>query len=115
MMLTDQVFAQTSLLAGEMDKRQTDLLKILSSAAVSHLTARLREGIFPEDCRAEFVAAASLYALAALNEAGGSEEFRVGDLTVKRGSSDTPSRCLHRQAELIMMPFLRDRFSFQGV
>lgn len=115
MMLTDQVFAQALLLAGEMDKQQTDLLKILCRAAVTSLSARLREGLFPEDCKADFVAAASLYALAALNEAGGSEEFKVGDLTVKRGSADTPSRCLHRQAELIMAPFLKDRFVFQGV
>ncbi len=118
MMLTQQVFAQACLLAGELDKRHMDLLQILCGAAVNGLRNQLREGITVEDCRADFIAAASLYALASLNEAGqtgGLEEFRAGDLTVKRSAADAPSRCLQRQAELIMMPFLKDRFSFRGV
>lgn len=118
MMLTQQVFAQASLLAGKLDEHQSDLLRFLCGISTSSLTARLKEGISPEDCKADFIAAASLYALAALNEAGqagGVEEFRAGDLTVKRCGTDTPSRCLHQQAELIIMPFLKDRFSFRGV
>ena len=118
MMLTQQVFAQAALLAGQLEEQQTQLLQVLCSAACSSLTARLREGITPEDCRADFVAAASLFALAALNEAGQAsalEEFKAGDLTIRRSAADTPSRCLHHQAELIMMPFLKDNFVFQGV
>ena len=118
MMLTDQVFAQAVLLAGELNERQTRLLQVLCRGACSNLAARLREGITPEDCRADFVAAASLYALAALNEAGQEdtlEEFRAGDLTIRRNTADTPSKCLHRQAELIIMPFLQDAFAFRGV
>ena len=118
MMLTQQVFSNACLLAGELDKRHTDLLQILCRAAVNALRNQLRDGITEEDCKADFIAAASLYALAALNEAGqtgGMEEFHAGDLTIRRSSADAPSRCLHRQAELIMMPFLKDRFSFRGV
>ena len=118
MMLADQVFAQAILLAGELNERQTRLLQVLCRASCSNLSARLREGITPEDCRADFVAAASLYALAALNEAGQEdtlEEFRAGDLTIRRNTADTPSKCLHRQAELIIMPFLQDAFAFRGV
>ena len=117
-MMTDLVFSQAALLAGQLDERQMELLKVLSQCAVSSLSARLREGLTVEHCRADFVAAASLYALAALNEAGrdGSlEEFRAGDLTVKRSGMDTSSRCLHRQAELIIRPFLKDTFAFLGV
>ena len=118
MMLTDQVFAQAALLAGPLEERQSELLKILCQAASSSLKARLREGLTEEDCKADFVAAASLFALAALNEAGktgGLEEFRAGDLTVKRSGMDTSSRCLQRQAELIIQPFLKDCFAFLGV
>ena len=116
--MTDLVFAQAALLAGQLEQRQTELLKVLCHAAASSLEARLRDGLTAEDCRADFVAAASLYALAALNEAGktgGMEEFRAGDLTVKRSGMDTSSRCLQRQADLIIQPFLKDRFAFLGV
>ena len=117
-MMTDLVFSQAALLAGQLDERQTELLKLLCQAAVSSLKTRLRDGMTYEDCKADFVAAASLYALAALNEAdhgGGLAEFRAGDLTVKRSGMDTSSRCLQRQAELIIQPFLKDHFSFVGV
>ena len=118
MMLTELVFAQAVLLAGQLNELQTELLQVLCNAACNSLTARLRDGFTPEDCKAEFVAAASLYALAALNEAGQTdrlEEFRAGDLTIRKNSSDAPSRCLYRQAERMMMPFLKDNFVFQGV
>ena len=117
-MMTDLVYAQAALLAGPLDDRQTELLKVLCQAAVSSLEARLRDGVTTDDCRADFVASASLFALAALNEAGYAgnlEEFRAGDLTVKRSGMDTSSRCLQRQAELIIQPFLKDSFAFVGV
>ena len=119
MTLKEQVFAQAALLAGDLDGRQTDLLHLLCAASTSSLTARLKEGLTPEDCKADFIAAASLFALAALNEAEDSdqvEEFKAGDLTVKQGSrADAASRCLHNQAELMISPYLKDRFAFLGV
>ena len=74
MTLTEQVFAQAALLAGELDGRQTNLLRLLCGASASSLTARLREGLTPEDCKADFIAAASLLALAQLN--GGATSFK---------------------------------------
>ena len=118
MMLTEQIFAQAALLAGPLTERQTELLKVLVQTAESSLRNRLRDGLTGEDCKADFVAAASLYALAALHEAGksgGLEEFRAGDLTVRRSGMDTSSRCLQRQADLIIQPFLKDSFAFVGV
>ena len=118
MMLADQVFAQAQVLAGTLDSRQHDLLRVLCYGTTASLAHRLKDGLKPEDCKADFVAAASLYALAALNEAGrtgGLEEFRAGDLTVRRSGMDTSSRCLQRQADLIIQPFLKDCFSFVGV
>ena len=120
MTLTEQVYAQAALLAGDLDERQTNLLKLLCGASVSSLTARLREGLTPEDCKADFIAAASLFALAQMNGVEGDaqvEEFKAGDLTVKQGSThrDAASQCLQRQAELMIAPYLRDGFSFRGV
>ncbi len=117
MMLTEQVFTQAALLAGQLEAQQTELLKILCQAATSNLENRLRDGLAVEDCKADFVAAASLFALAALQEAGkgGVEEFKAGDLTVRRSGMDTSSRCLQHQAELIMGPFVKDGFLFLGV
>ena len=119
MTLTEQVFAQAALLAGELDGRQTNLLRLLCGASASSLAARLREGLTPEDCKADFIAAASLLALAQLNGVDDAqvEEFKAGDLTVKQGSKnrDAASQCLQRQAELMIAPYLKDGFSFRGV
>ena len=118
MTMMDQIYAQAVLLAGELTEHQTTVLRALCTAACASLEARLRDGLTADDCKADFVAAASLYALAALNDAGrsgGLEEFRAGDLTVKRSGMDTSSRCLQRQADLIIQPFLKDSFAFLGV
>jgi len=118
MTLTEQVFAQAALLAGELSCRQQDLLSILCTAATATLRSRLRQGLTPEDCKADFVAAASLFALAALNGIDPGvdiAEFRAGDLTVKRAGTDAASRCLQHQAELMIAPYLQDRFHFTGV
>jgi hypothetical protein len=120
MILGEQVYAQALLLAGDLDERQARLLEVLCSAATASLTSRLRDGITPEDCKADFIAAASLYALAALGEADDQsrmEEFRAGDLTVRQSGEhrDAASRCLQRQADMMILPYLKDRFSFLGV
>ncbi len=120
MMLADQVYAQAAMLAGKLEEKQAGLLRVLCGISTSSLTARLKEGLTPGDCKADFVAAASLYALAALNEAAQDtdlQEFKAGDLSIKKGSSgkDAASRCLERQAEMIIGPYLKDHFAFLGV
>ena len=120
MSLNEQVYAQALLLAGQLDDRQNRLLQMLCRAAAASLESRLRDGITAEDCKAEFVAAASLYALASLGgveETVLVEEFRAGDLTVRQNSQgrDAASNCLRRQAEMLILPYLKDRFSFLGV
>ena len=120
MSLSEQVYAQALLLAGDLDERQSQLLQVLCSAAASSLESRLRDGITAEDCKADFIAAASLYALASLGDAAETvqvEEFRAGDLTVRQSSDrrDAASNCLQRQADMMMLPYLKDRFSFLGV
>ena len=118
MTLNDQVYAQAMTLAGELTETQMELLKILSVAAVSSLSARMKEGMTAEDCKADFVASASLYALATLAEAGdglGLEQVTLGDVTLKRKNGNAASNCLRNQAELMMYPYLKDRFAFLGV
>ena len=118
MTLKEQVFAQAALLAGQMDTQQTALLDALCTSATVSMSARLRDGLTPEDCKADFIAAASLFALAALNGAkdfGKPEQFMAGDLTVRFGQGDAASRCLYHQAELMIAPYMQDRFSFLGV
>ena len=118
MTLSEQVYAQAALLAGELSDHQARILNALCMAAAASLTARLREGLRPEDCKADFVAAASLMALAALNgvdENAAAEQITAGDLTIKRGSRDAAANCLRAQAELMITPYLKDHFSFLGV
>ena len=116
MTLTDQIYAQALMLSGELSPQEDVLLRALCRASKATLAARLRGGITPEDCRADFITAGSLLALAAMAESDGSpERFTAGDLTVQRGRTDSASKCLRRQAELLMMPYVRDCFTFLGV
>ena len=56
MTLTQQVYTQALLLAGDLEPRQEELLKLLCASVVSSLSGRLREGIRPEDCLTDFEA-----------------------------------------------------------
>ena len=115
-MMTEQIFAQAVLLAGPLTAQQKELLKVLCQAVSGSLAGRMKDGAV-NDCRTEFVTAASLCALAAFREAGNDtvQEFRAGDLTVKPGGQGGSAQCLRQQAEEIIRPFLKDRFSFVGV
>ena len=118
MTLRDQVLAQALLLAGELDAKQMELLGALCTAATASLAARLREGLTPQDCKADFVAAASLFALAAMSSVDDMEQvqqLRIGDVMMHRGTRDAASNCLRSQAELMIAPYLKDRFTFRGV
>ena len=118
MTLTEQVYAQALLLSGELEARQEALLKLLCGSVVSSLTNRLREGLRPEDCLADFIAAASLYALAAMSgntDMDRVERITAGDFTIHRSGGDAASNCLRYQAELMIAPYLKDRFCFTGV
>ena len=119
MTLRDQVYAHAALLSGELDENQGNILQALCTAATASLSARLREGLRPEDCRADFVAAASLYALAELNavqDGTALEQITAGDLTLRKSASADPaSRVLREQAKLMIAPYLKDNFCFRGV
>lgn len=118
MTLVEQTLAQALLLAGQIDTSQEALLELFCRSAVTHITARLRQGLTPEDCRAAFVAAGALYALAALAETdpvAGMQRMQIGDVTLVPGGTSAATRCLRKQADLIISPYCVDCFVFQGV
>ena len=116
MSLTEQIYAQALLMAGKLSQEQDELLRMLCRVAKTNLEGRLRSGLTAEDLRADFIAAGSLLALAALSESDGSpERFTAGELTVQRGEPSAAAKCLRGQAELLMMPYVRDSFAFLGV
>ncbi len=118
MTLEEAVFAQTQLLAGELDAQRHALLRLLCRSAASGLAARLRAGLRPEDCASDFITAASLYAVAALAELDGAvqpEQVQLGDITLHRTGGGTAAQCLRNQAELVAAPYVRDSFAFTGV
>lgn len=119
-MMQELTFAQALMLTGELDNRNRELLRLLCGAAASSLELRLKEGVSPQDCGKDFVVAASLYAVAALEDAREEtvlEEFKAGDLTVRNRGADrsAASRALEKQAQMLMKPYLADSFSFVGV
>lgn len=118
MTLTDQIFAQALLMAGPVEPEEQELLSSLCDLAQRQLRARLRQGITPEDCRADFAAAAGLYALAEFDEIRRQREpefMTLGDVTMRKSTQDAAVNCLRMQAEMIISSFLRDRFAFAGV
>ena len=118
MTLTEQVHAQALLMSQQNTEEDSAMLEVLCRAAVASLARQLRAGITPEDCKADFVAAASLYALAArseLDEMAQLEQVTAGDITLRKKGEDAAASCLRYQAELLMAPYLQDRFAFRGV
>ena len=118
MTVQEQAFAQALALAGTMEEQQQRLLEVLCRSAVVSLTAQLRDGLSPKDCLADFTAAASLMALAAVSEAGEKlavESFTAGDVSVRRERNSAAANCLRYQARVMMMPYTRDPFAFLGV
>jgi hypothetical protein len=119
MTLKEQVYAHAVLLAGQLEGSQPEILDALCCSVTASLAARLREGLRPDDCKADFVASASLFALAELNavrDGESLEQITAGDLTVrKRASADPASSVLRNQAKMMIAPYLKDSFCFRGV
>ena len=118
MMVTERIFAQALTLAGDLDARQTALLRVLCQGAEASLTAQLRNGVTYQDCQADFISAAGLMALAALSETSETEtveRFTAGDMTIHKTKNSAAANCLRAQAKVMMSPYLKDTFLFQGV
>lgn len=120
MMLGEKIFAQAMVLAGQPEGNSQEMLRILCQVTADSLLSRLKEGLTEEDCQEALVNGGSLYALAAWNGVQADEdvqEFRAGDLTIKRGgeTSGSSAETYRMQAEKMLQPYLKDRFAFLGV
>ena len=118
MSLTEQIQAQALVLIQDSTEVNLPMLAVFCRSAENSLKQKLREGITPEDCKADFIAAASLYALAAwseVDEVQGLERMQIGDVSMVRRSKSPAAACLRSQAGLIMSPYIMDGFSFRGV
>lgn len=118
MITADMVCSQVLPLAGELSHQQQILLSLLCQGIVSSMNAQLREGTTSRDCPQDFLAAGTLYALAALSDMDDTnqlEMFQAGDLTLRKHKEGTASAAMYRQAQAIMAPHVRDSFSFRGV
>lgn len=118
MSLVEQIYAQALVLTQDSTDMNLPMLEVLCRSAENSLRQKLRTGITPEDCKADFIAAASLLALAALSEqddVAQMAQIQTGDLTLRRGSPDSAACCLRYQAEVMMAPYLQDKFAFMGV
>jgi len=140
MSLTEQVYAQAKLMAKDLGEEAEPILEALCASAVATVKQRLRPSVEPEDCLADFITAAAMYALAALNELGavrrqeeiveGTENTEgvdglVGEesrgskkstekVTVTTLDTENASSCLRCQAELLMRPYFKQPFVFVG-
>ncbi len=118
MTLTEQIAAQAKVLLRDLEEKDYEMLNLLCRSAEVSLKAKLRQDIRIQDCIADFIAAASLFAVAAmseLDEAAQMEQITAGDLTMRRKSENAAGCCLRYQAEMMMQPYMRDAFVFQGV
>ena len=107
MTIFEQILEQAELLAGAMDER----LRLTCAAAEKYLSRQLREETSPEDIPEEFVAAASLLAYARWSRGQEVQEFRAGDLTVKKGQAED----FTGDALALLGPYLKPDFVFLGV
>ena len=111
MTIADQVLNQAELLVGEVDDPGRERLRLQCAATVRILKGKLRDGVAPEDVREAFVTAASLLAYSRWSQTHDIQEFRAGDMTVKKGQAAD----LEREALALLGPYLKSGFAFMGV
>lgn len=116
MAMTDEIYTIAAVFAGVGEKEDRTLAK-LCDAAETELTARLRRGIGPGDCRGSFICAAAMLAASHYLAArtAGVKSFTVGAVTVTSGGENTDAADLRTQAELLMRPFCTGSLGFLGV
>ena len=113
MTVSDQVLNQAELLVGQTEDTDRERLRLLCRMVEAALARQLREDVTVEDCREDFVTAASVLAVSQWNAGEDVQEFRAGDLTVKKGKRYPDS--LKTQALALLRPYLQSEFAFLGV
>ncbi len=118
MNLTQQIYAQALVLIRDLEDKDRPILEVLCRCSEVTLLKKMRPGVSIGDCKADFVAAAALYAVSAMTEIDGGlkpEQIVAGDLTLRHSGSDAAACCLRYQAEMMMSPYMMDDFMFVGV
>lgn len=118
MTTSEHAYAQALLFAGPLEEVQKARLEVLCKSVEESLKHKLRPGLTPEDLRADYIAAVGLYGVAALEELeqrGEPKSFTASDLTIRREDAGVSVKCLRRQAEMLLAPYLCDSFSFRSV
>ena len=114
-----QRIMELARMLGQTAEPEEELLATLCTAAQAELASGLRDGIGPGDCPEAFALAGAWLALAGLEvsrEAGLTDSFRAGDVTVQRGDGARKARLLREQAKRLMSAWTKDRrFLFYGV
>lgn len=118
-MMTDEIYALAAFLSPDPEPNET-VLRALCRAAEKEIAFKLKSNFTPELCKDSFVMAAALVAVShyedALRAANGSvKAFSVGDFSVSADDGGRAGKALRAQAELLMMPFSKNGFSFMGV
>lgn len=113
MTVSDQILNQTELLVGQLEDTDRERLRLLCRMVEGTLSRQLREDVTVEDCREDFVTAASILAVSQWSPGEDVAEFRAGDLTVKKGQR-FPEH-LKTQAFALLRPYLKSAFAFLGV
>ena len=140
MTLTEQVYAQAQLMHKGLEEEKQALLQALCASAVATVKQRLRDTVEPEDCLSDFIMAAAMYAMAAMNDLGavrrqeetvegtentegvggleGEESRESSDrrekVTITTLDTEAAGNCLRYQAELLMRPYFKQPFVFVG-
>ena len=113
--MTGQIMALCRAMGA--DESREELLLPLVQAAQTALTARLREGVAPEDCGSAFPLAAAMTAMEGLDRSAGGgtvTSFTAGAVSIRTERGTDSGRLA--QAERLMAPWLRETdFAFQGV
>ena len=112
------VYTQALLMLPDLLAENRTMLETVCNAVSMSLAAKLRNNVTPQDCREDFVTAASMYAVAAMSEIsdiGQLKEMTAGDLTLRRKDSNPAANCLRLQAEMLMVPYVKPKVAFVGV
>jgi hypothetical protein len=106
-----------ALLGGGADAEKRTALGAVCPSALAQLTARLLDGMTPEDVGDVFVTACAMLALSMCAESGSGDisSFSAGSVSVtkRRGGTAAAMRC---QAEELLRGYISDGgFAFTGV
>ena len=118
-MYAEDIYTAASAIRGE----ESDLLRLLSTAAEEELIFRLRSDVDINDISDIFIAAGALLAVSMYNSSSsgtsGVKSFSAGEMSVTYFGDDTQNTSgdsLRETAELLMARYLvDDGFIFRGV